>query len=239
MNQQELVETVIREVKRVLALRGVDVAPVSGAAQAVSPARDASPQVVKGASAESAAPASGIDLTGKQVIVLKDIQTLAGGTVRIASKAVITPMAVDYAREKGITLVRVDSAEKKESGMPVPVTAAGMAVCPDFPGNRGLLTSFLTGKGFQVREFTGQSYEASVKALCGAVSSGAVHFGVCLEHSGMMGVIHANRSQSVRAVHCRDLYDARAARVDIGANVIVLDSRSNPEEIISGFTGMK
>jgi hypothetical protein len=32
--------------------------------------------------------------------------------------------------------------------------------------------------------------------------------------------------------------DARAARVDIDANIIVLDSTSNPEAIISGFTGL-
>lgn len=236
MNQQDLVEAVIREVRRVLALRGVQISPSPETATLTASAatRQApSPEPSAGASSANA------DLTGKQVIVLKDFQGFSGGSVRVARKAVVTPMAIDYAREKGITLVRVELTEKKENLASIPSALVGLAVKPDFQGNSAMVKSILAARGIQVREFTGQSYETAMQAVCEAVASGTVHFGICLENSGMLGPVHANRNQAIRAVHCRDLYEARAARVDIGANIIVLDAHSNPEAIISGFTGME
>jgi hypothetical protein len=237
MNQQELVEAVIKEVKRVLALRGVQIEP----ALQTPVARDTAARPVM-----SAAPSSGnvnlsgngSDLTGKQVIVAKDVQGMQGGILRIARKAVITPMAIDYLREKGVKLERVDIQEKKESTPAAGAALVGLAVSPDFPGNSAMLNSLLASKGLQVREFKGQSYEAAIHSMGNAVASGVVHFGVCLENTGMTGPIHANRNQAVRAVHCRDMYEARAARVDIGANMVVLDAHSDPEYVIAGFLGL-
>jgi hypothetical protein len=180
-----------------------------------------------------------MDLTGKLVIVIKDVQGMQGGTLRINRKTVITPLAVDYLREKGVALERVDIQEKKESASSAAGAAqVGLAVSPDFPGNSGMLNSLLASKGLQVREFRGQSYEAAIENMGSAVASGTILFGVCLENTGMLGPIHANRNQAVRAVHCRDMYEARAARVDIGANVVVLDAHSDPEYVIAGFLGM-
>ncbi|MDP2981883.1 MAG: RpiB/LacA/LacB family sugar-phosphate isomerase [Candidatus Latescibacter sp.] len=236
MNQDELIEAVVKEVKRVLALKGVQVAsapekpPVSG--KAVSPH-------AKPALEAPRTDSGGGDLTGKQVIIQKDLLMIQGKTVRIARKAVVTPLALDYAREKGITIMRVDATEKKE-GMPsLPgAVTVGLAVSQGFPGNSGILCSILAAKGFQVRELSGASYETAVKNMCNAVASGTAQFGICLEKTGLEGPIHANRNQVIRAVHCRGIHEARAARVDIGANVIVLDAESDPEEIVSGFTGL-
>ncbi len=236
MNQQEMVEAVIREVRRVLALRGVEIGPLS---ETVPAAPASAPSYGNVTTGQGAATASGTDLTGKQVIVLKDIQSFSGVSVQVARGVVITPMALDYAREKGITLVRVEAAQKTSNQPSIPTTLVGLAVKSDFQGNSALIRNFLTARGIQIREFTGQSYEAAMQSLCTGVSSGAVHFGICLENSGMLGPVHANRNQAIRAVHCRDQYEARAARVDIGANVIVLDAHSNPEAVISGFTGME
>jgi ribose 5-phosphate isomerase RpiB len=237
MNQQDLVEAVIKEVRRVLALRGVQIAPTPESVPAAAPRM--TPAYGNANPGPAVLTASGADLTGKQVIVLKDIQSVSGSSVRVARGAVITPMAVDYAREKGITLVRVEVREKKESLAAVPATLVGLAVKSDFQGNSTMVRNFLAARGIEVREFTGQSYEAAMQALCSAVASGTIHFGICLENSGMLGPVHANRNQAIRAVHCRDLYEARAARVDIGANIIVLDAHSNSEAIVSGFTGME
>lgn len=236
MNQQEMVEAVIKEVRRMLALRGVQISSSSDPA-APSASQQAAPSY--GSVNSGAFSVSGADLTGKQVIVLKDMQGFTSGSVRVSRKAVITPMAVDYAREKGITLERVDVSEKRENQASAPSTVVGLAVQPNFQGNTSMVQNFLSARGIQVREFTGQSYEAAMQSLCSAVASGTVHFGICLENSGMLGPVHANRNQAIRAVHCRDQYEARAARVDIGANVIVLDAHSNPESVISGFTGME
>ena len=232
MNQQELVEAVMREVKRALAERGLTVGSAPGA-------KPAAPPVRTGSIPAAAADSGGSDLTRKQVIVLKDLQALGGGTVHVARTAVITPMAVDYAREKGITIIRVESSRKKE-GAPALTCAGtvGLVVCSDFTAG-GTVRSILEGKGFATREFTGQTYEAAVTTMCNAVASGSVLFGVCLERTGMQGPVHANRNRAVRAVHCRDTFEARAARVDIGANVIVLDAQCDPGGVISGFTGME
>jgi len=238
MNQQELVEAVIKEVKRVLALRGIQIDAAPQRTVAAKPEKSLSgPSVIK--SPERSNSAAGSDLTGKQVIVVKDIQGLEGGVLHVSRKAVITPMAIDYLREKRVTLERVDIQQKKETKLSAPgAVMVGLAVSPDFPGNSGMLNSLLASKGLQVVEFKGQSYEAAIDSLGNAIASGAVLFGVCLENTGMLAPIHANRNRSVRAVHCRDMYEARAARVDIGANVVALDAHSDPEYVIAGFLGL-
>ncbi len=232
MNQQELVEAVLREVKRVLAERGI----TPGSAPAVTPA--ASPE--RAAAAPVRSVSGSTDFTGKSVVVLKDIQGFAGGEVRVQKNAVVTPLAVDYAREKGIAIVRVEKAARKgESPAAIAQATVGIAVSQDNAAGGNAVKSFLESKGFAVREFSGARYDAAVAAMCDAVASGAAVFGVCVERTGMEGPIHANRSKAVRAVHCRDTYEARAARVDIGANVVVIGAQADPAGVIAGFTGME
>ena len=235
MNQDELIEAIIKEVKRVLALKGVEIA---SSPASLSPA----------GSPASAAPASDVidksvgsrDMAGKQVITQKDFETLQGQSITVSKKAVITPLAFDYAKEKGITITRVDQAPltKSDGGNMQPVVTVALAVAPDFPGDSMVVKKFLASKNIQIKEFSGKSYESAVNNLANAVSSGAASFGVCVEKAGMLGPIYANRNKNIRAVHCRETFDARAARVDIGANVIVIDSVSNPEAVISGFMGL-
>lgn len=228
MNQQELVEAVLREVKRVLAERGM----TSGMTPAASP--------VRAAAAPVRSISGSTDFTGKSVIVLKDIQGIAGGEVRVQKKAVVTPLAADYAREKGITIVRVESSVRKDTPAASSAQAAvGIAVSQDNISGGQSVKSFLESKGFAVREFAGARYDAAVTAMCDAVASGAALFGVCVERTGMEGPIHANRGKAIRAVHCRDTYEARAARIDIGANVVVIGAQADPAGVIAGFTGME
>jgi len=157
----------------------------------------------------------------------------------VTKKAILTPLAVDYAREKGITITRsADAVASTPGAASQPVVTAALAVASDFPDDAMFVSKFLASKGFQVRQFTGKSYESAVADLAKAVSSGASNFGVCVERTGMEGPIYANRNKGVRAVHCRETLDARAARVDIGANIIVLGSGSNPEAVIAGFIGL-
>jgi len=234
MNQDELVEAIIKEVKRVLALRGVEVSssPVSssGGESSVPPASFTAIEQSVGSR----------DLTGKQVITQKDIEVFQGQSITVARNAVITPLAIDYAKGKGIAITRVEQQVMPGSASmnQQPVVIVALAVAHDFPGDSMLVKKFLALKGFQIKESSGKPYETAINDLTNAVSSGAASFGICLEKSGMEGPIYANRNKNIRAVHCRETYDARAARVDIGANVIVIDSVSNFEAVISGFTGL-
>jgi ribose 5-phosphate isomerase RpiB len=241
MTQNELVETIIKEVKRVLALRGIPVAP---------PADGKKPSVTSYGigSQESSEPVSQTvteskvgshDMTGKQVITRKDLHGFHGTSLQVSQNAVVTPLAVDYAREKGITITRTTGIVVKPIG-PVPVlaiSAVALAVAPDFPGDRSIIDAILKAKGFRVKEFSEKSYDVAVRKLASAIAAGSVLFGLCVEKSGMEGPIHANRHTKIRAVNCRTAIEARAARVDIGANVIVIDMSSDPDEVISGFIG--
>ncbi len=232
MNQQELVEAVLREVKRVLAERGMGLGTTPAAAPVSSQVRTVAAPVrsVSGST----------DFTGKSVVVLKDIQGIVGGEVRVQKNAVVTPLAADYAREKSISIVRVDRVVRKDESTATGAQAAvGIAVSQDNTAGGKAVKAFLESKGFAVREFTGARYDAAVAAMCDAVASGAALFGACVERTGMEAPIHANRNKAIRAVHCRDMYEARAARVDIGANVVVIGAQADPAGVIAGFTGME
>ena len=233
MKQEELVEAIVNEVKRVLALRGIQVQ----AGKSASSATQASVPAAAPVSVESGAR----DLTGMRVITQKDLEGLSGATVAIAKKAVVTPLAYDYAREKGITLKKVEAPSGQNLQASVSTAQIGsiaLTVAPDFPGDSMVVKKFLSSRGFIVKEITGRKYEEAVKVLADSISRGQADLGVCIEKSGMEGPIFANRNSKVRAVHCRDTFDARAARVDIGANIVVLSAASNPEAVISGFTGI-
>ena len=234
MNQNELVEAIIKEVKRVLALRGVQVSPSPLSSSGIGISASTASFTASEQSVGSR------DLKGKQVITQKDLETFQGQSITVAQNAVITPLAKDYAREKGIAITKVEQQviPGNASVNQQPVVVAALAVAPDFPSDSAIVKKFLVSKGFQIKESSGKSYEDAITNLANAVSSGIASFGICIEKSGMEGPIYANRNKNIRAVHCRETYDARAARVDIGANVIVIDSVSNFEAVISGFAGL-
>ncbi len=245
MNQSDLIEAVVKEVRRVLAERGISVAPVSGGtAQTPSVSAKPSPKVfsqaVPSASPSSDSAIGSSDLTVKQVSVQRDIEGVTNSIIRVTKKAVITPLATDYAKSKGIKIERIEGSPVISDGFvsSQSTVAVALTVSPDFSGDSGIVNSLLKSKGFQIRNFSERTYETAVKKLCGSVASGAVQFGVCIEKTGMEGPIHANRNTKIRAVHCRGTIDARAARVDYNANVIVIDSASDPDAVISGFTGI-
>ena len=246
MEKEQLIESIIREVKRVLAERGIDVAPSSsGKSGQVSTSKSA---IQKKVSASVSQPASskevseiGIrDMTGRHVITQKDLEAFQGTSIQVTKKAVITPLAFDYAREKGISINRVEQpSQAAAQTMSVPgEVAVALTISPDFSGDKKFVNTILSSKRFKIKEISGSNYEDALKKLASSVASKEVHFGICIEKTGMEGPIHANRNSRIRAVHCRGTFDARAARVDYGANVIVIDSTSNPEEVITGFCGM-
>lgn len=245
MDKNDLIESIIKEVKRVLTERGISVeaSPQSASSPAsVSPVKQsqATPSGLPQPAAVADNTVGSRDMTGKQVITQKDLETFRDTSIRVTKKAVITPLAFDYAREKGITITRVEeSSAAANNKLPATETVAvALVISPDFPGNRVIVTSILNGKGFDIRDLSGQNYETAVKKLSDTVVSGGAHFGVCIEKTGMEGPIHANRNPAVRAVHCRTDICSRAARVDYNANVIVIDSTSDPDAVISGFCGM-
>ena len=229
MTHQELIDAIVKEVRRVLAGRGIEV-------DSVAAAPSAKPAVSVMQSADSV---GSRDMTGKQIIAQKDIEGVTGKTLSVARTTVVTPLAADYARSKGITITRVDvavcaTAPEKMSAAPL----VALAFAPDFTGDKSIVTGFLENRGVATRDTGGKDYAASVSSVCDAVSSGAAFVGVLIENTGMEGPILANRVANIRAVHCRNTFEARAARIDFGANVIVVDMASDPQSVIGGYLGL-
>ena len=248
MMNDKLINMIIGEVKRALEERGIPVA--SGGKPSAGSIQPARPSLMKrpaqAAVQQKKTVSGGNDLTDRKVISQKDFEGLTAVSVMVRAKAVITPLAFDYAREKGITIERVaeketasPSASASACGASPGTTAVALAFEPSFQGDRAELKSMLAEKGFAVNECTGQSYEAAVGTLSQMVVSGKAVFGICIENSGMAAPMYANRNKNVRAAHIRDAMEARAARVDYGANVIVLDAGTNPSFVIGAFCGME
>lgn len=253
MNQEQLVAAIVAEVKRVLTLRGIAVEPGGGTAQqsalpTVKPAssyhsRSAGTPVNRNTPATTQPQASGdsSDLTGLAVITRKAIEGAAGGQVRVAPRAVITPMANDYAREQGIAFVRDgaarQAAQSGHSSAVLPVAA--VAVDPAFKGGNGDIAGLFGRSGVRADVVTASSYEAAVTRCAEMVASGTAGFGVCIERTGLAGPVYANRNAHIRAVTCRNVSDVRAARRDIDANIIVLDSLSLAPQVLAEMTGKR
>ena len=106
MNQKELVETIIKEVKHALDLRGIQVSSSPERNTVATPSSvNTTPEV--SASGMTDQSIGSRDSTGKQVITQRDLEALQGQSITVTTRAVITPLAHDYAREKGITITRV------------------------------------------------------------------------------------------------------------------------------------
>ena len=124
MNQDELVEAIIKEVKRVLTLRGISVSSSSSSSSDVSSisAVSTTDKVIQSVGSS--------DLTGKQIITQKDLEAFKGQSITVSKKAVITPLAFDYAREKGIAITKVEqpSTNKSVNGNSQPTVNVGIVV---------------------------------------------------------------------------------------------------------------
>ncbi|MDT8445396.1 MAG: ribose 5-phosphate isomerase B [bacterium] len=98
------------------------------------------------------------------------------------------------------------------------------------------LKSYLTGKGFEVRD-VGTHEESSVhypeygKAVAQAVQAGEFERGVLICGTGIGMSITANRFKGVRATLCHDVDTAKLSREHNNSNVLVLGARVLAKEL--------
>ena len=139
MNRDELVEAIIKEVKRVLTLRGISVS------SSVSSSPDVSSTSAVSTTDKVIQSVGSSDLTGKQIITQKDLEAFKGQSITVSKKTVITPLAFDYMREKGITITRIEqpAIDKGYSGNTQPLVNVGLVVEPDFPGDNMIVKKIL------------------------------------------------------------------------------------------------
>ncbi len=168
---------------------------------------------------------SEIDERGKQVITEREIQLAAeGDTIRIDERAIMTPLASDLARERGITIERVRRR--------VSARSQKIALGADHGGfeMKEEIKRVLSDLGHDFQDFGTHSTEAVdypdyAHLVARAVSRGTCALGIIVDGAGIGSCMVANKVPGVRAAMCYDETSARNSREHNGANVLTLGGK--------------
>ena len=161
-----------------------------------------------------------VELTGKPLITDDDLKSISmGETVRIAEKAIVTPLAVDTARERRLQLQRVGRVRR-------------IAVGADHGGfeMKQELKRFLVELGYEVVDLGTHSpepvdYPDFAHAVASAVARSACDLGIMVDGAGIGSCMVANKIPGIRAAMCYDEATARNSREHNGANVLTLGGK--------------
>jgi RpiB/LacA/LacB family sugar-phosphate isomerase len=161
-----------------------------------------------------------VELTGKPLITDDDLRSISmGETVRIADKAIVTPLAVDTARERQLQLQRVGRVRR-------------IAIGADHGGfeMKEELKRFLVELGFEVSDLGTHStepvdYPDFAHAVASTVARGTCDLGIMVDGAGIGSCMVANKVPGIRAAMCYDEATARNSREHNGANVLTLGGK--------------
>jgi ribose 5-phosphate isomerase B len=175
-----------------------------------------------------------IDLTDRLVITEEDIRTAtAGSTVRIAEKALVTPLASDLAHDRHITLERVTVPTGHTRG------SRKIAIGADHGGfeMKEALKKVLAELGCQCQDFGTNStapvdYPDFAQAVALAVARKTCDLGIMIDGAGIGSCMVANKIAGVRAAMCYDEASARNSREHNGANVLTLGGKTISHEMM-------
>jgi RpiB/LacA/LacB family sugar-phosphate isomerase len=166
-----------------------------------------------------------IDERGKQVITELDIRPAAAGdTLRIDEDSMLTPLAQDLARERGVQIERVRrrSATRK----------LRIALGADHGGYemKEDVKRVLADLGHDFQDLGTHSTEAVdypdyAHLVARAVASQACNLGIVIDGAGIGSCMVANKIPGVRAAMCYDEASARNSREHNGANVLTLGGK--------------
>ncbi|HEX8184488.1 MAG TPA: ribose 5-phosphate isomerase B [Blastocatellia bacterium] len=166
-----------------------------------------------------------IDERGKQVITERELRPAgAGDTLRIDEGAIITPLASDLARERGVSIERVrrrTAARRRR-----------IALGADHGGfeMKEEVKRVVADLGHDVQDFGTHSTEAVdypdyAHAVARAVARGVCDLGIIVDGAGIGSCMVANKVPGVRASLCYDEASARNSREHNGANVLTLGGK--------------
>lgn len=164
-----------------------------------------------------------LDLTDKLLISEEDVKNVpVGGTVRIAERALVTPLAADLARERQITLERVVARALRRK----------IAIGADHGGfeMKEALKGVLTELGFEYQDLGTDStepvdYPDFAEAVAVAVARRKGELGIMIDGAGIGSCMVANKVPGIRAAMCHDEASARNSREHNGANVLTLGGK--------------
>ncbi|HVG18044.1 MAG TPA: ribose 5-phosphate isomerase B [Blastocatellia bacterium] len=166
-----------------------------------------------------------IDERGKQVITEHELRGAgAGDTLRVDEGAIITPLASDLARERGVTIDRVrrrTAARRRR-----------IALGADHGGfeMKEQVKQVLADLGHDYQDFGTHSTEAVdypdyAHAVARAVARRVCDLGIVVDGAGIGSCMVANKVPGVRASMCYDEASARNSREHNGANVLALGGK--------------
>jgi RpiB/LacA/LacB family sugar-phosphate isomerase len=166
-----------------------------------------------------------VDLTDKTLITEDDIRNVAvGATVRISKKALVTPLAADFARERYIQFERVPTAGRE--------VRRKIAIGADHGGfeMKEGLKAVLGELGCDYQDFGTHStdpvdYPDFAHAVALAVSRKTCDLGIMVDGAGIGSCMVANKVRGIRAAMCYDEASARNSREHNGANVLTLGGK--------------
>jgi ribose 5-phosphate isomerase B len=166
-----------------------------------------------------------IDERAKHVITENEIRpAVAGDTLRINDEALITPLAQDLIRERGIQVERVRRrrAPKKQK----------IALGADHGGfeMKEQIKSLLADLGHDFQDFGTHSSDAVdypdyAHLVARAVAGSTCDLGIVVDGAGIGSCMTANKVPGVRAAMCYDEASARNSREHNGANVLTLGGK--------------
>jgi ribose 5-phosphate isomerase B len=166
-----------------------------------------------------------IDERGKVVITELEVRAAApGDTLRIDEAAILTPLAQDLVRERGVQIERVrrrTAARKKRIGLGADHGGFEM---------KEEVKRVLAELGHDYQDFGTHSTEAVdypdyAHLVARAVASGNCDLGIMIDGAGIGSCMVANKVPGVRAAMCYDEASARNSREHNGANVLTLGGK--------------
>jgi ribose 5-phosphate isomerase B len=169
-----------------------------------------------------------LDLTDRTLITEEDLRKAGHGTtVRITTKALVTPLAADLARERHITLERVSAASPHN--LP---PSRKIAIGADHGGYemKEELKALLGELGCEYQDFGTNSaaavdYPDFAHAVALAVARKTCDLGIMVDGAGIGSCMVANKVPGIRAAMCYDAASARNSREHNGANVLTLGGK--------------
>jgi ribose 5-phosphate isomerase B len=188
-----------------------------------------------GGTGDSPAPATRrYALTGRKLVTEKDLQDVAAGSeVAVPADALITPLARDIIRDRGLQVV--------QEGAPSPSPAAGPNALPTTSPEKTValgadhggfalkedLKSYLAELGYSVLDCGTHNsepvdYPDFAYAVARLVAQGRVARGIMIDGAGIGSCMAANKVPGVRAAMCYDVSTAVNSREHNDANVLTL-----------------
>jgi RpiB/LacA/LacB family sugar-phosphate isomerase len=167
----------------------------------------------------------------KPVIVEADVlQAMAAGmnTLRVGRRALLTPLAIDTARAKGVTIEQVDDSSSKAAR--ITAHPQFIAIGSDHEGYalKERIKIFLAGEGWSIRDLgvVSSSQQGDSRGIAcrvaKEVAAGYCVWGVVIDATGILPSVVANRVSGIVAVTCHDTFTSTVARSRFGANLLCL-----------------